>query len=103
MSGGSYNYLAYSEAEHIYEKIEQLEAMSNDLASLGYAADAARETEELLCILRHFHIRVQVRLNRLNGVWHAMEWWRSGDSGECDVTDALKKYRASVEYAGKKK
>lgn len=96
MSGGSYNYL-YSKSAYdlinIHSVMDDMERMSARLASLGYANDAARETEELIVILRQVETRLQVRLDRLCGIWHAVEWWDSCDSSEDCVKDELLKYR----------
>ncbi|MFJ2110634.1 hypothetical protein ACIOEX_01675 [Streptomyces sp. NPDC087850] len=67
--------------------------MADRLAELGYAQDAAAETEELLVMLQQWEIRAQVRAKRLAGVWKAVEWWDSCDSGENGVREALAAYR----------
>lgn len=94
MSGGSYNYLCSKDAAELLSgHHSDLREMADTLASLGYAKDAAVETEELLLMLRQFDIRIQTRVDRLRGVWKAVEWWKSGDWGEDDVHETLAKYR----------
>jgi hypothetical protein len=94
MSGGSFNYLCDTfDLSDLVSKQGDLQEMSQALAEVGYAKDAARETEELLVILRQWEVRACVRIHRLRDVWKAMEWWRSGDSGEARVQDALAAYR----------
>jgi hypothetical protein len=94
MSGGSFNYLCRTwDLSDVLGKIGDLEAMSSALAALGYAQDAARETEELLVILRQWQVQTDVRLKRLTPMWKAMEWWQSCDWGEDDLKDALAEYR----------
>lgn len=94
MSGGSFNYLCHSwDLNDIVGKLGDLEAMSQALAGLGYAQDAARETEELLVILRQWQVQTEVRLHRLTPVWKAMEWWQSCDSSEDGFREALAEYR----------
>ncbi|MFD3815026.1 hypothetical protein ACFWRZ_08160 [Streptomyces rubiginosohelvolus] len=101
MSGGSYNYLCYvSDLEDINGKRHTLREMADRLAGLGYAQDAAAETEELLVMLQQWEIRAQVRSKRLADIWKAIEWWDSSDSGEDDVKDALAKYRGDHDDAG---
>lgn len=96
MSGGSFNYLCEAwDLDEIIGKLGDLQDMSHALAALGYAQDAARETEELLVILRQWQVQTEVRLNRLRGVWKAMEWWRSCDWGEDDFQKALAEYRGA--------
>lgn len=95
MSGGSYDYLCFKDAEELCSSQHQsnLEAMSQRLGGLGYAEDAARETEELLLIIRQSMIRIQVRAQRLSEVWRAVEWWDSGDSSEDGLKQSLDRYR----------
>ncbi|MFF4179705.1 hypothetical protein [Streptomyces sp. NPDC001750] len=94
MSGGSYNYLcAALDLPDLSQQQWQLQKMSDRLSGLGYAADAARETEELLVLLRQWETRAMVRVERLSDLWKAVEWWDSGDTGEEAVKDALEKYR----------
>lgn len=98
MSGGSYNYLCNTwDLDRLLEHEGDLEAMSLRLAGLGYAGDAARETEELLLLLRQWKNRAEARVERLRGVWKAIEWWDSSDWGEDDVRKALTKYRGDQE------
>lgn len=94
MSGGSYGYL-YRDQElgDLLGRQDDLRRMADRLAGLGDAADAAAETEELLVMLRQWQIRAEVRARRLADVWHAIEWWDSGDSGENRVREALAAYR----------
>lgn len=94
MSGGSYDYLCDTwELTQLREQMGNLDAMSKRLAGLGYAADAARETEELLVLLRQWENRAMVRVDRLRPVWKAVEWWDSCDWGEDAVKEALAAYR----------
>lgn len=93
MSGGSYNYLCGKSSEDIIEAEGDLQRMSDRLAGLGYAPDAAKETEELILIIRQFRNRVDARIYRLGKVWQAVEWWDSADWGEDSLKEALAKYR----------
>lgn len=94
MSGGSYDYLCWVlDLGELAAKEHQLEEMADRLAGLGYAQDAARETQELLVQLRQFKVRAEVRTKRLSDVWHAVEWWDSSDVSEESVHKALAKYR----------
>lgn len=94
MSGGSYNYLCRAEdLEDLIGKAYYLEQMATRLTGLGYAEDAARETEELLVMLRQWQVRAEVRIRRLEGVWKAIEWWDSCDYSEAQVREALAEYR----------
>lgn len=96
MSGGSYNYLCSTyDPEDLFNKSRNLVDMSARLAELGYAEDAAGETEELVCMLNQMRVQICTRMKRLRGVWHAVEWWDSGDSGEDGLKQALKEYRGA--------
>ncbi|WP_328439365.1 hypothetical protein OHA71_23795 [Streptomyces sp. NBC_00444] len=95
MSGGSYNYLYASvDLEDLQAHRYDLEAMAARLAGLGYAQDAARETEELLLLFRQWETRAEVRIGRLSDLWRVIERLDSHDGGEDAVKAALAKYRA---------
>lgn len=93
MSGGSYDYLFIKDWWEIHGAEADLEAMRDRLAGLGYADDAARETAELLLLIRQYRVRVNVMMERLSGVFRAVEWWDSCDSSEDQVKIRLKEYR----------
>lgn len=94
MSGGSYNYLCDAfDLDDLLKKQSDLRDMADRLAALGYARDAATETEELLTMLRQFEVRATVRLSRLADVWKAVEWTDSCDWSEDSIRKALAAYR----------
>lgn len=94
MSGGSYNYLCdVWDLDKLLQQEYSLEQMAARLAGLGWARDAARETEELLVMLRQWQVSAHVRVERLREVWKAVEWWDSCDWSEEQVREALAKYR----------
>ena len=93
MSGGSYEYLCYADTlEDILQKVHQLIPMADRLTELGYS-DAAKETEEVDLLLRQFNRRISARIDRLKGVWKAVEWLDSCDSGQDYVDDQILRYR----------
>jgi hypothetical protein len=97
MSGGSYNWLyTIGDLEDLQNRQYDLKAMAERLAALGYAADAAAETEELLVLLRQWQNRMSVRVTRLEALWKAVEWWDSADTTEPAVHAALAAYRADT-------
>ena len=93
MSGGSYNYLCYKDANDLMCSEDDLERMFSRLVGLDYASDAARETLELLQIIKQYETRITVIKERLNPVWRAVEWWDSADSSEDGLKVALREYR----------
>jgi len=93
MSGGSYNYLCDLDDTNLLDKQDDLQRMFDRLDRLGYAKDAARETQELLLIIRQFQNRASLIADRLRDVWKSVEWWDSGDWGEDEVKKFLNKYR----------
>jgi hypothetical protein len=97
MSGGSYEYLYVKTTEEImgWGVRENLQRMADRLTEIGDAEDAAGETEDILAMIAQFERRVSVRLRRLSGVWHAVEWMDSGDSGIEEVRTALEAYRST--------
>lgn len=98
MSGGSFNYLFVKAAWELGEgsAMEDLERMADELAKLGYAADAAAETQTIILDYRAFVNRTQTAVDRLKDTWHSMEWWHSNDGGEDDVKKSLAKYRGET-------
>ncbi|HEX5566100.1 MAG TPA: hypothetical protein VFY14_04040 [Streptomyces sp.] len=83
-------YLCYAmDLEDLATKKGALREMADRLASLGYAQDAARETEELLVMLQQWEVRAEVRIKRLEEVWEAVE----KDRSEARVREALAAYR----------
>lgn len=98
MSGGSYDYLAdhVSDPTELIGRVRHIERMAERLKGLPYARDAAMETERILAAIERLHVQVQVRAEALGGIWHAVEWWDSGDAGEDDVRAALAKYRGEA-------
>lgn len=93
MSGGSYDYLFVKDPEQLLQMQETIQNMADRLAGLGYAKDAALETQQLLLTLRQFENRIRAIADRLSDVWKAVEWWDSNDSGEDGVIHALAEYR----------
>lgn len=93
MSGGSYDYLYVKDASDLFVNPGELAAMATRLSTLGYADDAAADAHDLLAIVRTQKVRVEAAQSRLYGVFHAVEWWDSGDSGEENVHAELAKYR----------
>lgn len=96
MSGGSFNYLCHKVASDLLQGgREDLEHMIDALAALGYAPDAARESATVLAEVRAVEVRLDAQLQRLSGVWRAMEWWQSCDTSEQDFKRALAEYRGA--------
>lgn len=92
--GGSYGYpWAETDLSGLLAKRSHLHEMRDRLAGLGYAKDAALETEELILLMRQCEVRVEARLNRLTEVWRAVERWDSDDTDEVPVVQALAAYR----------
>jgi hypothetical protein len=83
VSGGSYNYL-YLNAPDLGGYRSHLEVMAERLEGLPYATEAAVATRLILTALDD---------KALADVWHAVEWWDSGDIGEDQVREALAEYQ----------
>ena len=93
MSGGSYDYICFDVVRDLMDKQQQIQNMADRLARLGYAHDAAQETQELLLTIRQFENRIEAMQGRLVMLWKAVEWWDSGDISEDGVQRALARYR----------
>lgn len=96
MSGGSYNYLCDSgDLLELLGKKDELESMRVALSALGYAEDAALETQELLDLIGEWEETVELRINKLRKVWESVEWYHSSDRSEEDVREELVRYRSA--------
>lgn len=93
MSGGSFEYMCFKGADELVQFEEQLERMTNYLAGRGDAEDAARETQEVLLLIRQYKVRIEARAKRLHEIWRTVEWHISGDYSEGQVKEALARYR----------
>jgi hypothetical protein len=92
MSGGSFNYLSSQDPDQLMNMESELQSMVDYLNNNG-AEDAAKETYELVLIMRQFRVRADVTAKRLAEVWWAAELVTSGDSSFEELTKALKEYR----------
>lgn len=92
MSGGSFDYLYLKEVAELPSRATDVEHMAQVLVELG-AHDAAAETLDLLAIVRYALVRAAVHTRRLSDVWHAVEWWKSGDYSKEQALEAIEKYR----------
>lgn len=77
MSGGSYDYL-YTRARPLGDQRNDLERMAIRLEGLPWAAQAAAATRRCLTAIDD----AERLAESLYDVWHAIEWWDSGDWGE---------------------
>lgn len=94
MSGGSFGYLCYKDVNELMEpsSISDLEIMVQHLQLYGYE-DIARDTQRLIEYIRSASIRIEVLSENLNGVFHAVEWYESADTGRETMIAELEKYR----------
>lgn len=89
MSGGSFNYLCYKDADELFAMMEELYDMAEYLHKLGYAEGAARETIQIHHELRDFMAAMNKRVRRIHDVWQAVEWVCSNDWGEDRIKKAV--------------
>jgi len=95
MSGGSFDYLCFKEADAWVgmQCSREAQSMIDALIAAG-AEDAAKETQTILAIADGARVRLEALIEHIGPVWKAMEWWKSGDSGEDSFEAALAKWRA---------
>lgn len=95
MSGGSYDYLFIQDGlSELTEHRSALQAMAERLSGLSEvefpgARSAAVATWRLHTLLGVWEAHVEAQVKVLGGVWRAVEWWDSGDSGADGVQRAL--------------
>ncbi|MET4144286.1 hypothetical protein [Arthrobacter sp. UYCo732] len=89
MSGGAFDYLCMAyDLNGVFERQEQMAMMATTLRDWGHDG-AAAETEALHADLERLDSSVMDRVERLRGVWKAVEWTTSFDWGPDSVTEAV--------------
>lgn len=93
MSGGSFDYLCCKEVSDLIENDTQLEKMEKELFEMGYQ-DLANETKVICEEIQKFKQIIQKKLNsNIREVWHAVEWFCSGDFSREQVDRAIRDFR----------
>lgn len=92
MSGGSYNYLCFSNTENISSKIDDLRNMVDRIEKLGYPR-IAEDTDKTIALITDFEEKLQNSIDKLHKVWHAVEWLDSGDYSYDQAIKELEAYR----------
>lgn len=92
MSGGSFNYLCFSELPEIMCRTDELEQMEQTLIEKGYE-DIAKDVHRLAEYCKSAKVRIGVLFEQLNSVLHDIEWYESGDIGDESLKETLEKYR----------
>jgi hypothetical protein len=90
MSGGSFNYLCHAvgDAENLAARRIDMQEMADQLDSMTSGKLAARRTREVLALLTG----LELLSVPLEGVWQAVEWWRSCDYSERQALVALAEF-----------
>lgn len=94
LSGGSFNYLCYKDVPDLMNpsSISELESMALYLMNIGYE-DIAKDTKRLIEYIKSASLTIEVLSQQLNDVFHAVEWYESGDWGRDGCIEELEKYR----------
>lgn len=92
MSGGSLDYLYNKEPGDLFYQIEGMEKVEQKLLRDGYT-DIARDVRRLIEYVLTAENRISVLSERLRDVFHAVEWYLSGDYGESSLREHLEQYR----------
>lgn len=95
MSGGSYNYLCWHH-DGLAAQRSDVEDMADRLDGLGYAAGPAADTRRVLELLneaRNTEREAEKIADRLQDVWHAIEWWDSFDWSEHQAREKIAAYQ----------
>lgn len=94
MSGGSYDYLYAKVEDGLFtgdytDGLYHLERMAERLEGLDWCSEIGRDVRALIKRAQ----QIDAELTRFRDVFHAVEWWDSGDWTESDVREAVAKYR----------
>ena len=92
MSGGSHNYLCWAEMPDIIGRTADMEEMEQTLIQMGYS-DIAKDVRRLIEYCKSAEIRIGVLFERLENVFHDIEWYHSADIGEESLIKSLEQYR----------
>ena len=92
MSGGSFNYLCYSEFPEIMDRTVDMFEVEKELISRGYT-DIAKDVRRMIEYCLTAQNAICVMKENLEDVFLAIEWRCSGDIGEKSLINALEKYR----------
>lgn len=95
MSGGSFGYLGnVCDMDDILERRHNLAEMADYLDTLEWAAEAAVDTRQVIAEVQAAMARLWTLAEELKPVWHAIEWWYSGDRSEEHAREACAEYAA---------
>ena len=92
MSGGSYDYLCFADADNIFTRTSSLVQMAERLDDL--CPEAAAETRALFAGPGSLYAELEARLARLTDLWHDVEWRDSNDYGDDQLAKAIETFRA---------
>jgi hypothetical protein len=94
MSGGSFNYVSVwcGDTERLYEKFWDLKRLNESLSQDFPGTIAARHTDEVVRLMTHLMTEIDRRSLLLSDVWHAEEWYDSGDWGRERTQQVIDKY-----------
>lgn len=92
MSGGSFNYLYCRDIDKLMNNTSDLEEMRDYLISYGYE-DIAKDTQRLIEYIKSAECVIGTLKDMLEPVFHAVEWYESGDYGKEKMIEVLEKYR----------
>lgn len=92
MSGGSLNYLFCKEPAQLFDHIEDMVQVEDELIRHGYT-DIAKDVRRLIEYVKTGEVRIGTLSEQLNDVFHAVEWYLSADYGEKSLLTHLEEYR----------
>ena len=102
MSGGSFDYLYCKEPAELFNYSETLKEMETALWEMG-ANDIAKDTQRLIEYVESARNRIGVLMDNLQDVFHAVEWYVSGDYGRDSLEKAIARYREGTDAAETKR
>lgn len=91
MSGGAFNYLYSKDPLDLSSYKEEIKTMIDTLNELK-ATKAAKESQELLDLIIESEKQIKEKLNKLEGIWYAVEWFCSGDTTPNQLDQAINEF-----------
>lgn len=94
MSGSSFQYLCYQDAHKLGsgQYLQELQRMHKALVAMN-ATEAAQATLRVLNLLEYQQAEIEKAASQMHDVWHAVEWFHSGDYGEEKCQEILEKWK----------
>lgn len=81
MSGGSFNYLCFQDANEIISSLTDLRGIAELLQQVAPTSKATLKTVHIVDLIEHVLMVIDGHKILREDVWHDVEWWQ-----DCDIS-----------------